>query len=293
MNLAEFWGLMGKIPAAFWGVIVGALLSLGGVYLTNRSSDRRLREQLVHDRQVRTQERELSLRKEVYLACAEAVSAGMDAIFRFANLEIPNDSVAELYIQRSPSIAKSYLIANEETVKAIMNFIGELNSTYYGLWVKRDPLMKKKMALTNLNEQIRRCDAEMSQLIELVKRFSLEGKKDNGPWKWVTDSFVFQKKLRADLVQKHNTIANDLYTKRAEFRKECTAESGRLSRLLLPALIAVRAELNMPIGEAVLTEAFENNLKREETSLKEQIEEMSKAQVPQTEIPEDPGKSKS
>ena len=133
----------------------------------------------------------------------------------------------------------------------------------------------------------------MSQLVELVKRFSLEGEKDPGRWKWVTDSFDLQKKLGADLVQKHNTIANDLYTKQAEFRKECTAENSRLSRLLLPALIAVRAELNMPIGEAVLTGAFEKNLKRQETSLKKQIEERSKLQASQAGIPEDPGKSKS
>ncbi len=274
------------------GALIGSLSSLAGVFSTNRGNNKRLREQLEYDRRIKREERELTLRKEVYLANAEAISSGLDAIYRFADLEIPNDAVAELFIQRSSSIGKSYLIANDETLRAIMNFIGELNSTYYGLWVKRDPLMKKKMLLTSLNEQIRRCDAEMSQLVEVVKRFSLAGEKDHDRWKWVTDSFDLQNKLRADLVKKFNVIANELYTKRAEFRTECTAESARLSRLLLPALIAVRKELNLPIGEAVLTEALENNLKREEASLKKQIEEMEKLQATQTEIPEDPGKRK-
>ena len=54
--------------------------------MTNRASDRRLRAQLDHDRELKARERELSLRNDVYLAAAEAVSAGFYAVARFADL---------------------------------------------------------------------------------------------------------------------------------------------------------------------------------------------------------------
>ncbi len=44
--LAEVLRLIEKIPATFWGVVIGSFCTLGGVVLTNRANDKRLREQL-------------------------------------------------------------------------------------------------------------------------------------------------------------------------------------------------------------------------------------------------------
>ena len=89
----ELWALIEKIPASFWGVVVGAFFSLGGVALTNRATDRRQRKQLAHDREVKDRDRELSLRKDVYLAAAEAISAGFMSVSRFPNLDVPHEKI--------------------------------------------------------------------------------------------------------------------------------------------------------------------------------------------------------
>lgn len=85
--------------------------------LTNHANDRRLKRQLDHDRDMRSRERELSLRKDIYLAAAEAISAGLIAIGRFANLDIPHEKLTEAYLDKSPSIAKVHVIAKEQTAK--------------------------------------------------------------------------------------------------------------------------------------------------------------------------------
>ena len=33
--------LLDKIPAAFWGIVVGSLFTLSGIFFTNRANDRR------------------------------------------------------------------------------------------------------------------------------------------------------------------------------------------------------------------------------------------------------------
>jgi len=50
--------LVEKIPASFWGVMVGSLGSILTMALTNRSNTKRLLLQLDHDRSLRHQERD-------------------------------------------------------------------------------------------------------------------------------------------------------------------------------------------------------------------------------------------
>src|SRR5438093_10325384 len=124
--VTALFALIEKIPATFWGVVVGAFFALCGVALTNRANDRRLRAQLVHDRQIKDRDRELSLRKDVYLAAAEAISAGFMAVGRFPNLDLPNEEITAGYIEKSPSVAKVHVIAREETMRAVAILTGEL-----------------------------------------------------------------------------------------------------------------------------------------------------------------------
>ena len=63
-----FSHLLGDIPATFWGVVVGSLFTLTGIYFTNRASDRRLRVQLQNDRELKNREREMTFRKDTYAA---------------------------------------------------------------------------------------------------------------------------------------------------------------------------------------------------------------------------------
>ena len=86
--LTDILALVEKIPASFWGVVFGSFLSLVGVVVSNRANDRRLRQQLAHDRELKNREREHSLRKDIYLATAEAIATGINSIGSFANLDI-------------------------------------------------------------------------------------------------------------------------------------------------------------------------------------------------------------
>jgi hypothetical protein len=66
--------------------VVGSLFTLIGVYLTNLASDRRLRLQLGHDRDLKNREREMTFRKETYVAAAEAIVVSMSAIPKLSDL---------------------------------------------------------------------------------------------------------------------------------------------------------------------------------------------------------------
>ena len=101
--------LLRLVPATFWGVIAGSFFTLIGITLTNR-----------HDRVMRDRQRQMDLRKEVYLAAAEAIAARMLALGRMANLgkqlEASND-----FEKVAPAIAKVYVIGRIETINAALS----------------------------------------------------------------------------------------------------------------------------------------------------------------------------
>ena len=146
--------LIEKIPATFWGVVVGSFFTITGVLLTNRSNTNRLRIQLDHDREIKKEERELTLRKEIYLAAAEAISSGIQMIGSIANLNVSYDKLMESFSEKAPAIAKVNVIANEDTINALTAFMEELTSGLLRLSHQRIKLGAAQQKTINIQKLI-------------------------------------------------------------------------------------------------------------------------------------------
>src|SRR5690554_3758238 len=129
------------IPASFWGVVVGSFFSIAGVATTNRASGKRLRAQFEHELALKTKDREMALRKEVLLAAAEAIAAGMSSVGRFVDFDIPNDQITQLYGEKAPAIAKVHVIARTETILPLARFTSHLGALHLELFARRHELM--------------------------------------------------------------------------------------------------------------------------------------------------------
>jgi len=161
--------------AAFFGVIVG-------IILTNRGNNTRLEKQLAQERELQKKEREMSLRKDIYLTAAEAISTGINAIGHFDNMEIPYDKLTEAYLEKFPSIAKVHVIAGEETIKALVPLLSELGAVYLQLLAKRIPLAQQKNQITLLERQIETFGKERDRMVDLQKQLTLDGVFEPRPW---------------------------------------------------------------------------------------------------------------
>ena len=275
MNLlTDLLALLEKIPGTFWGVIIGAFFSLSGVILTNRAHDRNLQAQLAHDRILKNREREMSLRKDVYLAAAEAVSAGLFAVSRFANLEIPPEKLTEGYLDKAPSIAKIHVIAKETTARAVVNFSAELSATFLRLFTRRLPLLQQKQQIDFLNSQIDTCNREQSRLLELQKQYNLDGLRDQHRWDVLHHNFEFEAERLNRTIQERDALAATLYSNQLQYMEECVAETVKLSRLLVPVIISVRKELELPIDETEYRKLMEEANAKQAESLREFVQQL-------------------
>jgi hypothetical protein len=271
---ANFIGLVESIPPTFWGVVVGSFFSLGGVALTNRANDRRLRAQLAHDRELRNKDRELALRKDVYLAAAEAIYAGFISVGNFANLDIPYDKLTEAYLEKAPSIAKVHVIAKQETVRAVANVVDELGAIYLRLFAKRVPLGTQKQQLTQLDDEIKGLAKERDRMLELMKQHNLDGAADQRRWGVIQANFDFEQKRVCESATRRDALAASLYPKQIEYMKDCIEETMKLSRLLVPATLSVRSELDLPIDEGTYRQVVEESIKKQEANLREFLQQL-------------------
>lgn len=236
--------------------------------IANRANDRRLRKQLKHDREMRNRERALSLRKDVYLSAAEAVSAGIAVIARFADLEIPDNKLMESYIDKSSEIDKVHVIANERTAEALTNLISGLNAAYLRVAVKRYPLIAQKNQISLLQQQINSFSQNRDHMLELMTQFNLDGATDQHRWEIINKNFEFEQDRISKTSKLQNTSLVDLSVKQLQFMKECIDETNKLSRLVVPVILSARAELEMPIDEQIYAEVIERSIMQQEANIK-------------------------
>jgi hypothetical protein len=265
--VAELICLAGTVPSAFWGIIAGSFFSLGGVALTNRANDRRLRAQLAHDRELRISDREAALRKDIYLAVSEALFAGLISVGRFANLEIPNDKIVDGYAEKAPAVAKVHIIANEPTLKAVIAITNELGATFMQLIAKRVPLMVLKNQLAQLDQGLARISKDTDGTLELMKKYNLDGARDPGRWTVIQARYEFEQKQLTERQKERANFFLEFYAKQLQFMEECFKETTKLGQLLVPAVLAVRKELGLPIDEVAYATIMRQTQERQIASL--------------------------
>jgi hypothetical protein len=253
---------------------VTLLATLSGVVVANLFQNSRLRTQLVHDQKLKDREREMSLRRDVYLEAAEAVQAGLIVINRFPNLELSHDKVIEGYIDKAPSMAKVHIIAKEETVNAVIGFTAELNAAFLRLFAKRVSLASERHQIEVLRAQVDSSLKDNARTLELIKQYNLDGLNDQNRWNWLQQNFDFEQKQVTEARQEADSLAVTLSLKQLQYIQECADETTKLGRLVAPMVFSVRKELELPINEVGYRRVTEEAATKQAENLKDFIQEL-------------------
>jgi len=270
-----FTQLLDGIPATFWGVVIGSLFTLTGIYFTNRANDHRLRLQLQNDRELKNREREMTFRKETYAAAAEAITASMSALSKFSDLSFSLKEVSAMYLEKSAALAKVNLVANEDTIRALVNFETE----FAGAFLR---LTKQRMALSVLQEQIavkaallRGFEKTRDAMIELMRHHNIDGVQDPRRFEAIQKNYEFEAGRIATTNQELRGMIAELSAKQIPFAKECFLETARVNRLIIPLLVAARMELELPISKEQYAEIIRQTHSEEEGQLDEFIKNVA------------------
>ena len=270
-----FAQLLDKIPATFWGVVVGSFFTLLVSFLTNRANDRRLRLQIQNDREHKNREREMTFRKDTYAAAAEAIAISMGALSKFSELGFSLKEVSETYLEQSPALAKVNLVAGEDTIRALANFGGGFAHAF-------SRLAQQRMVLSNLQEQIavkvalvKGFERTRDAMIELMRHNNIEGTQDARRFEAIQKNFEFEAGRIAATNQEIQQMNAELSAKLFPFLKQCFVENINVNRLLIPLLVAARVELELSISEEEYTEILHQAYSNLEGHLDEFIQNIA------------------
>lgn len=241
--------------------------TLVGVIVANRGHERRLQRQLAHDKEQKKTDREMLLRKEVYLKAAEAVMAGVSAVGRHADPAIPQNKLAQEISEMGSALGKVHLIGSSETLTATSKFSVEIVSTILELTLGRLPLLEKQTLLKVMDEQIRNYGRERDRMVDLMKQLNLEGDHDPKRWDFLQRMFDFEQKLVNDTLAEQAKLRAEFQKEWMPYRQRCYDASTRLARLLVPAVKAIRQELDLPFDAHSYQELVEDSVRRQRQAL--------------------------
>ena len=248
-TLTWLMATLSAVPATFWGVIVGSFFTLLGGYVTNRASDRRQRSQFQHEFTLKREERELALRKDIYLAAAEAIQEGAIALGSLSNLEVASAEATKGLLARLPAVAKVQVIARGDTLRAVAEASGFLSAALLRLMGRRLPLDIARGRLRVLQEECAGFGKERDRWLEEMKQHNLAGTPNAQRWAVLQGNHNFEDRRIAEAQARILAETQGLFTAQLDFTAECLAESRQLARLLVPAVLAVRGELGIAIDE--------------------------------------------
>jgi hypothetical protein len=278
--LNNFLILLEKIPATFWGVVVGSFFSILGVFLTNRNSEKRLKIQFNHEISLKTKEREMQLKKEVYLEVSEAIACGVNTIHTFNNLEINNHDITKEYSSRSPCFAKVHIIGKSNTVKAISDFTINLSVYYIELFSTRNELLIERSKVKNLDLVLEQFCKDRDSILEMFKQFNIEGSSDKRKWEALEKNYKFLVEQISNNSNERDKLGSELYIKQMELGKVCVDYEAKVFNLVVPIILSIRNELELTNNDEFYKDLIELAKMSQKEALSKFIENLK---VPNTE----------
>lgn len=243
MNLITF---IESIPPAFYGVLIGSLLTIIGVSLTNISNTKRLRIQHEHEVAIRNKERDLNMRREVYMDAMEAISAGITAISRFSELSETPEALMQSYSSLSSKLGKVTIVGQNQTIEALANFQLEVNGAFLRMSAKRDKFDANLRQSKTLEAEIEVLKENLNYLTKQLTQAKVNQQQDLVQ-RFQSEVNVLQDEL-VDLQIKEEEIGNQLMRTVTNLVQTSMAEVSGLNKLLVPLISLMRTELELPFN---------------------------------------------
>lgn len=256
-----------SIPDVIWAAIIASGLASGitllGVGLSNRANRKCLLVQLNHVAQEKDKERELQIRKEVYMEAAEAIAEAIQDIQLLPNRIIHSNNL-EICNKLLPALAKIHMVGTLDTVKNTTQFMGKFNQSTLPIVPEVTKFAILKQELANLNNL---STIQINAMEKINKNFE----QMNSSSKQNPDILRTYKERFQDIKTKHDTTVTSMIDKEAQQKSlhmkllsMCLNAGMYLQKEALYVILSIRKELNLEIDSAEYLSRIEEMFKEYE-----------------------------
>ncbi len=249
-----------KVPATFWGVVIGSFFSILGVSITNRASDKRLHAQFQHELEQRAKERAIEVKKNIYLDAVAALALGLRTLGNMSDVYQPDEKLlGPVRDTENYAVMKVLVVASADTGRAFGKLNEGIKAGFAKLYPRRVELILKKQQLDACHIRIEGAAKEQDQILEQMKQKNLAGDVDQTSWGVLRQMFDAAGQRSLETSDRRNQLFKQLTAEQLEFGRECMRVTSELSRRFVPVLSHLRLELDLPVDVAVLQELVQDD----------------------------------
>ncbi len=267
-------GFFAKISPEIWASII----ALMGVVLTIRNASKQTFEKLDHDSKQRDRDRDMRLRREIYLNATAAITQWQNLIGKLSNLEFPQSKMDEELGMISAVLSKVSVVGTNETIQVVSRLTSELLNLYLGFLSRRIPLMNRKIEIDVIGNSIQQCLEKQKQNLQIIEQVNLENDVfRQKTYRIAKDNLDYWTKKLEEHFKAQDELMDEQNEEHQKFTSILCEQSRRIADFSTPALFAIRKELGFFINEREYKSTIDNVSKRADDTLKSFFEEVKKS----------------
>lgn len=248
------------LPASVFGNVVsgvvGSVITLAGVLLSNWHNRSLKREELGHDATHRNREREMALRREVFLPAVEAALAMQATLGILVNLDVPAAVGSDKFTAGNATFVKVAAIGTQETVIACQTLSSALGRGFWELSLRRGGLENFQNQLADLDKNTAIHEGLCDSWIKIQQELVAKGEKDAEVWQAARGHFTHHMNEINKAMVERNRIVSARQNAHGEMFRIMLMHLEILGPLFPPALFAMRREMQLPLDEAAFLERY-------------------------------------
>jgi hypothetical protein len=237
------------IPDVIWSAIIASGITFLGVTLSNRANRKSLLLQLNHAAQEKDKERELQIRKDVYLEAAEVTAEAINDVMLIPS-RIANSKNVEIGNRMLQALSKVHMVATLDTAKSITQFVVTFNQLTLPIISEMVKYLALKQELTNLNNLSEMKLNTMKETKIIYEHSDSNIKQDPKVLDAYERMFDKTKAERDNIIASITSKEAERYALYIALASMCINTGQMLQKEFLNVLLSIRKELKLDIDSA-------------------------------------------
>jgi len=275
--------LLESIPAAVYAATTASTITLAGLWLQNRGESARNIQRLDHDALQRDREREMTMRREVYLKAAEAMAHAQEYLAGLANTDVSPQQHEAIIKGVGADLNKVHIVGSMQTVKTIVEANQFFAHAVSDLSIHKFPITRITHEIEFEQMIIDSASARRDEALANMKEMNRSS--TNNPKLWDVQNKIFndeQKDIDEAFAKKEH-LQRQLAQHQMDFLKRCAKAGLELGKLVVKANLAIRRELELHLD----ADEYLNLMRQSHETLGREVDDFHQ-KMKQTGIPELP-----
>ncbi|WP_297391964.1 hypothetical protein [Acidiferrobacter sp.] len=263
MLLGSVFALLKSVPAIFYAITTGSTITLSGLYMQNRSESERNTERLRHDALMRDRERDMALRREVYLKSAEALAHAQEYLAAFARDDLASDQHEALIRGIGGDLNKVHIVGSLATVQAIVEANEFFVRSVADLGVEQLPVKRLKEEIKAEELLIEAAGGRRDEALARMREMDRAQATESAFWSVQNQILAEAQTAIEDAVEHLRELRETLLVSEAQLLRDAAHAGIAFGALVVRANVAIRRELELPLD----AEAYVGLMERSQEAL--------------------------